>query len=248
MIHIFYRATSYLEIGYKCRPHFFSLEKCFKNFLDTLDPTKTNLTVIFDGPIENSFILKYQNKYLFDIHQINAGTDFKSNTMTFEYIKNQPIKNNEIVYILEQDYLHLPWIDAVEFLYKTDINYNINNSYISLYDHADKYTRNDPTRQNTEWGMYHDLKSQIYYTPYRYVRTVPSTCGSFLLSKQLFDKDYEVHTSGQADNTRFGILTKEPYNRIVLSFMPGLSTHLHTHFMSPLIDWQTINQKTILSE
>ena len=39
------------------------LEKCFKNFLDTLNPSKTKLTVVFDGAIENNFILKYKDKY-----------------------------------------------------------------------------------------------------------------------------------------------------------------------------------------
>jgi hypothetical protein len=246
MIHIFYRATSYPEVGNKCRPNYFSLEKCFKNFLDTINFNKAKLTVVFDGPIENSFILKYKDKYKFDIHLINAGTDFKSNTMTFQYIKEQKLADNDIIYVLEQDYLHLPWVDAVEFLYQTNPNYNINNSYISLYDHGDKYTRNNPDMKNTEWGMYHDLKSQIYFTPYRYLRTVPNTCGSFILSKQLFDKDYEIHISGKADNTRFHILTQEPYNRIVLSFMPGFSTHMHTHFLSPFADWEEVNKQTIL--
>lgn len=241
MIHIFYRATNYPENGNKCRPNYFSLEKCFKNLLDTLDSNKTKLTIVFDGKIENSFIPKYQNNYKFNVYQIDAKNDFVSNTMTFEYIKNQEIKNDDIIYLLEHDYLHRKgWVEAIEHIYSQNINFDMNNTYISLYDHGDKYNRNFPNR-NDEWGMYGNLKSQIYLSLYGYLRTVPNTCGSFLLKKELFDKDFDVHTSGEADNTRFHILSKDPYNRKVLSFMPGFSTHLHTHYMSPFIDWEKIN-------
>lgn len=245
MIHIYYRAANFIESPNKCRPFFFNLEKCFKNLLDTLD-VNTQLNVIFDGNLcsyEDYFIKKYQIKYQFRVFLINGGSDFNSNTLTCEKIKeNQEIKENDLIYLLEHDYLHRQdWSKVVLDIYNRNINFNIEHSYISLYDHSDKYTRNLPNQDN-EWGMYSTLKSQIYLSQYGYVRETPSSCGSFLMKKSLFDKDYDIHVSKIADNSKFHILTKEPYNRKVLSFMPGFSTHLHSHYMSPYVDWSEISE------
>jgi hypothetical protein len=43
-----------------------------------------------------------------------------TSNITTANIKNQSITDDEIIYVLEQDYLHLPWVDAVEFLYQTN--------------------------------------------------------------------------------------------------------------------------------
>jgi hypothetical protein len=249
MIHIYYRDCQFNKAN-NLRPSYFSYEKCFKSLLDTLDD-RVSLTIMFDGdPLDkNHYITKYINyKNGYNIIPIKAGGDFESNTKTFEYIKQQNnLKQNELIMVQENDYLFRNgWVDAIYDVYNRNINYNMDNSYVSLYDHSDKLTRNVPGQENNEWGMYANLKSQVYLSKYGYVRETPSTCASFILKKSLLDKDINVHLSGKADNTRFGILTKEPFNRKVLSFMPGYSSHMHSYYLSPFIDWRLLSDSVII--
>ena len=240
MIYIFYRDTSHNKV-HSDQFDWMNYEKCFKSLLDTLDEN-CKLTIMFDGDTANHYVEKYQNKYKYDIVKIDAGNDFASNTKTFEYIKSLDyIKEGDIIGVFENDYLYLPWIKDVMTLYYYSLNYQMwENTYVSLFDHKDKYMYNVPNGMEDS-GMYSNLKSQIYLGLTRYWRTTPSTCASFLMSKKVFDKDYEIHISGKADNSRFGELTKEPYNRVVLTPMPSLATHTNKYFFAPLINWKNLN-------
>lgn len=247
MIHIFYRAANFKESNDKCRPPFFNLEKCFKNLLDTLD-NRAQLTVMFDGDLlsyDSFFIKKYQLQYQFKVQLINAGSDFKSNNLTCEYIKNnQDIKDDDIVYLLEQDYLHIfGWIDAILDLYQCNPNYKMNETYISNYCHKDKYLFKHKDR-NDCWGIYYGLKSEVYLTNHRFWQTVPSTCRSFLIKKTLFDKDYEILSSLDSDNIIFPKLTK--LGREIIQPLTGLSTHCHSVYLSPFVNWEKISDDTKL--
>ncbi len=239
MIHIFLRETNHNKPNHE-RPDWFNYEKCFKSLLDSLDEKLCKLIVVFDGTAENHYVTKYKSQYNYDIIQINAGNDFASNTKTFEYIKSLDyIKENDLIAVFENDYLYLDWIKDIVFLYYYNINYQIwDNTYVSLFDHLDKYVFNHPN-EDGDYSMYANLKSQIYLGLSRYWREVPSTCGSFLISKIVFDKDYDIHTSGNADNTRFGECQKR--GRKVLTPMASLSTHANKFFIAPFVDWKYIN-------
>lgn len=248
MLHIFIRETNHNKAN-NDRPEWFNYERCFKSLLDSIEFKYCSLTIIFDGKPQNHYVTKYKDTapYKYDIIEIEAGDDFKSNTKTFEYIKSLPLKQNDIIAVFENDYLYCnDWIMNVMFLYHNNTNNQIwDNTYISLFDHRDKYLFNKLSETN-EWGMYKELKSQIYLGQNRYWRTIPNTCGSFIMSKEVFDKDYDIHTNGTADNTRFHELTTKR-NRVVLSPMPALATHCNKYFISPLMDWRQINDKVILS-
>lgn len=242
MFYIFLRETNHNKPNNE-RPAWFSYEKCFKSLLDTLDPQFSKLTVVFDGIPTNHYVTKYKelvdNGY--DIVQIEAGNDFSSNTKTFKYIKSLDyIKDNDIIGVFENDYLYLQWLQEVSQIYHHNMNHEMfSNTYVSLFDHLDKYIFNVPNIQG-DYNMYSNLKSQIYLGLNRYWREVPSTCGSFLMSKQVFDKDYDIHTSGNADNTRFGECQKR--GRKVLTPMPSLVTHCNKYFMAPFVNWETVNE------
>lgn len=221
------------------RPPWFNYEKCFKNLLDTLNPN-CRLTIIYDGDFLKSHIQKYISYFPFNIKQIQAGDIFKANTMAFEYIKSLDIPQDDLIMIQENDYLFTySWVSCIFDLYSLTGG----NHYTTLYDHADKYLC--AQHRNDEWGIYKELRSQLIVTNTRHWRTVPSTCSSFIINKKIFDEDFDIHTSGEADNSRFGWLSKNR-NRVVLSPVPGLSTHVINPWMSPLISWEKINDNTEL--
>ena len=246
MIHIYYLQTSHNKQN-PFRPEWFDYERCFKNLLDT-KPQSSKITVVFDGKISefnNHFTFKYLSsaKICANFYfKIIGDRDIKSPyTELIHVIKNdeQEIKNHDLIMIQENDYLFANnWGEYAE-----DLNNLLRGDhYISLYDHPDKYMFNIPDAPDP-WNIYVNLTSKIITSNFCHWRTVPSTCGSFLLSKKLFLEDFDIHTNDKADNSRFGFLTKNR-NRAVLTPIPSLSTHCVNPYLAPFVDWKTINNNT----
>jgi hypothetical protein len=224
-IHIFYRHFNIQGNDRKNRPICFDFEKCFINLISTIENKNIDLHVIMDGDIESNFVSKYKDKFI--SHQIKAGTDQSSFFQTWNIVKEIEIGDTDLIYFLENDYLHVHgWHEKIIDLFNTYDGYV---GYVSLYDCLDKYTSPD----------YTDLVSHIYVTKTSHWRTTPSTCGSFIINKQLFDADYDIHTTFVGDHHKFLWLSKNR-GRLVLSPIPSLSTHNVSNLMAPLIDWDTI--------
>jgi hypothetical protein len=234
MIHIFYR--HYNVSGREdWRPDWFDYEKCWLNlFEQTNKNDSVKINIVFDGTSEDNFIFKYKYDKLF---RIDAKGDLNSFQETLNIIHNQDneIKSDDIIYLLENDYLHkLGWIDKVYEFFESQYKDN----YLSLYDHQDKYFKE-----------YQNLESKIHVTKSHHFRTTPSTCGSFLLTKKIFDEDFHFNlnvfsflrsnTRLPLDHAKFLIMEKVK-DRKVFSPIPGLSTHCLNGLTSPTINWENI--------
>jgi hypothetical protein len=224
-IHIFYRHYNIEKSDYKNRPQWFDFEKCFINLLNTIEDKNIDLHLIMDGSIENNFIKKYQDKYI--LHNIEAKSDQVSFWKTWEIAKQTLINERDLVYFLENDYLHVEgWVEKIIELFQSYQGLH----YVSLYDHKDKYFL----------PMYDDLMSKILVTSSTHWRTTPSTCGSFVINKQVFEEDYNEHTTIAGDHNKFLYLTNSK-GRHIITPIPGLSTHCMEGLMSPTINWKQIN-------
>ena len=224
-IHIFYRHFNISGNDNKRRPSWFNFEQCFTNLLSTIEGENVDLHVIMDGDTESNFINQYKGKFI--LHQIKAGSDQSSFFQTWQIAKETEIKDTDLIYFLENDYLHLKnWVDKVIELFKT---YKLPH-YVSLYDHNDKYFH----------SMYENLVSKIFTTETHHWRTTPSTCGSFIVNKKVFNEDYNIQTTMTSDHQKFLDLNQTK-NRLVITPIPGLSTHCMEGLMSPTIDWGKIN-------
>lgn len=223
-IHIFYRHYNVEKTDSRGRPNWFDYEKCFQNLLSTIEDKNINLHVVFDGNIETNFINKYKDKFI--THQIKAGNDQTSFNETFKIAKSIPMEKTDLVYFLENDYLHIQgWSDKVIELFNT---YTLLH-YVSLYDHNDKYFA----------PMYESLVAKIFTTATHHWRNTPSTCGSFIIVRELLELDYDIHTTIAGDHNKFIQLANER-NRSVITPIPGLSTHCMEGLMSPTIDWSKL--------
>jgi hypothetical protein len=226
-IHIFYRHYDIEGTDNKFRPHWFNFEKCFVNLLDTIQGKNVDLHLIMDGSIDNNFIKKYKDKYT--LHSVKVGSDYGSYLETYKYIKTLNINDNDLIYFLENDYLHVEgWVEKIVDLFSTYDNLN----YVSLYDHGDKYFHPN----------YDNLVSKIFVSNTHHWRTMISTCGSYVISKKIFEEDEDINTGGPGDHDKFLHLS-EIRNRFVLTPVPGLSTHCMEFLLSPTIDWKKINNE-----
>lgn len=232
-IHIYYRHYNIEKTDGRNRPIWFDYEKCFLNLLDSLEDqfniplTDVKLNVVYDGEVGNNWIEKLDSQDRFQKYYIKAGNDFKSFQQTCELIKNNPlIQENDLIYFLENDYLHtLDWVSKTKELFTTYSNLN----YVSLYDHNDKY----------HLPMYDDLVSKVFTTSTHHWRSTPSTCGSFIIRKEIFEQDYDILSTMEGDHNKFLWLNKKR-NRFVITPIPGLSTHCMEGLLSPTINWEEL--------
>ncbi len=220
----------------KQRPQWFSHEKCFENLIKTIDSSTyknlINLTIIYDGTIDeynNDFISHYckvPRIYPIQVKIVAAGSNMKSWRVALEQAIQAPIDDNSFLYFLENDYLHtFDWIEKFTEL----ANSNHIFDYLSLYDHKDKYF----------FPMYDDLKSRLIITENHHWRTTPSTCGTFLVKKRTLIEDIDIWYSEIQDHYAFTELI-ENRKRILLSPLPGLSTHCMAGYLSPTVKWEEL--------
>jgi hypothetical protein len=225
-IHIFYSHYEVTGTDYKYRPNWFDYEKCFVNLLDTIEGKDIDLHLVMDGKVENNWIKKYKDRYI--THEIIGGNMRDAGWQMFKLaLKLDTIKDNDLIYFLENDYLHVKgWDVKVLDLFQSFEGMN----YVSLYDHGDKYWHPN----------YDDLVSKIFCSNTHHWRTMMSTCGSFIVSKKLWKEDCDFHTSLEGDHNKWLAIAKEK-GRFLLTPVPGLSTHCMEAFLSPTIDWKKIN-------
>jgi hypothetical protein len=237
-IHIFYRHihekhNQRSRDPNKTRPTWFSHESCFANLLDTVQKSNysknVTITMIYDGtPAEfnSDFVVPISNLYSqvpIEVKITDAGSNLASWRVAIQCALEANIRDEDFIYFLENDYLHqYGWLDR--FLELCDSN--VLFSYVSLYDHRDKYF----------YDMYSGLASQIYVTSNHHWRTTPSTCGSFLVTRKILAEDAALWAREVQDHFQFQELFQQR-NRVLVSPIPGLSTHCMEHYLSPTIDW-----------
>ena len=223
-IEIFSRHCHASKISkHKERPPGFSQEKCFHNLLDTIDLDKANLTCLLDAPPNTSH---YADAYS-PLIRFERGSEAGSFLFLLDHIASLSLPPNTLIYIVEDDYLHRP--NWTEILFDAFTIPNVD--YATLYDHRDKYF--DP--------MYRKLTSKIYATEHCHWRTTPSTTHTFATRVQTLLEDLNIHRhyslnrTISADHRKFLALQKR--GRILVSSLPGYSTHAEPRFASPCTAW-----------
>jgi len=239
------------------RPNWFSYEACWNNFNKTAIPEACDITVVIDGEptsadrdrfedarieqinSENllpTLLSEYENN---DTHYVDRDLEGKeiikreeppdrekaAGKLLYNLIKEDNLDPAEqVIYIVEDDYIHLPgWPHIMVDFYQRNPGYH----YISLYDHADKYT-----------ARYNDLVTKIFVSNMSHWRTVPSTCGTFAVPVAGFNEDYDIHVGHLGDHNKWMKLAEK--NRVILSCVPGRATHCMEGYLSPFMDWQSI--------
>ena len=248
-LHVLYRHVGGPVNNQADRPTWFSHEKCFKNFIESVSgesqEIELNIHILFDGNNESlgcNFMGPWfeefknsnneNNKRLnINLMKFNGGSMVASTHFAYDYaVNNDQINDKDYVYILENDYLHVPnWVGAINELIQSGIYFD----YLSLYDHPDKYPNNKAFHI-----MHRDIQSEVFVTKNRHWRTSPSTCGSFIAQRKILKEDFENLKSGQMDHLLFDQLVGKE-KRILLTPMPSLSTHCMVNYLAPIVDWSS---------
>lgn len=218
-IQVFIRHAVYSSISAKKkRPLGFSRETCYQNLRNTID-SRVHLTHFLDTATPGDHFIKSE------AIEIKEGTESGSFLRMLEHVSALDLEPNTIIYFLEDDYIHRPgWVDVLLEGFTTDAD------YVTLYDHGDKYT------------SYPKLKSKILVTPSTHWRTTPSTTNTYAMRFSTLLQDLPIHRRFSMDrkvtddHNKFCLLGKK--GAILISPIPGWSTHADPEFISPCIDWE----------
>ncbi len=253
-LHIYYRHTSVARSSGKARPPWFSHANCLVNLLDTISDHlrdgSVRLNVLFDGneaEMQADFAMGQVAQHIaaqpsaanaITERRIQGGTQRTAWRACIGIVKDDAetrVASGDLVYLLENDYLHMPgWVDEVLALRSQGIEWD----YLTLYDHPDKYPNQC---DHVDAARYHALPARLFASSRRHWRTTPSTCASYVLSRETFLRDHSVLRLGLYDLRLFRLLTTFK-RRTLISPLPGMSTHCMAGLLSPIVDWGLLAQ------
>ena len=227
---IIYRIS---DTGYnKVKPDYISNENCLANAVNVFK--EDDWTIIADNISEDtdSMIQKYITKD--NIIYASKG----NGAATFNIALDIALKynDNEIVYFIENDYLHKP--NSKKIL---EEGFNLNPAFVTLYDHPDKFL--DPARGGNPYCKGGAEDTRVYLTSSIHWKITNSTTMTFASKVSTLRETESIlrkHTSESYPKDFDMFLELRKNNRILISSIPGYSTHGETAWLTPLTEWNKI--------
>ena len=224
---IIYRIS---DTGYnKVKPDYINNEKCLLNALDMFSTEKHDWLVIADNVSQAT--TQMLEKYVLNIKHVSVG----HGAGTFNLALDEALTYNddEIVYFIENDYLHKQNSDKV-----LEEGFSLGYHYVALYDHPDKYINGanpfvedggEVTRVMLSKSCHWKLTNSTTMTFAAQVKTLKEDESTFReYTKGSYPRDFEMFLALR--EKQHGLVTP----------IPGYATHGETAWLSPLTDWSKI--------
>jgi len=222
----------------KIKPEYINNTNCLNNFIKNFG---TPDLIIADNVNDVYFNELLHYNVMIDRTELGSGAQsFKY--MLEKYILNNKISNNdnEIIYMVENDYLHLPNTKRV-----LEDGFNIlNPDYLSLYDHPDKYINYSAGGSNPYVEDGGEL-TRVVTSKFTHWKLTNSTTMTFASRISTLKKDYNIikkYISGTHPNDFNMFIELRNNGRTLISPIPSYSTHGESLFLSLFVDWDTMTQ------
>jgi FkbM family methyltransferase len=231
-VHVLYRTS---DAGYnKVKPNYVNNASCLKNAIKMFPTNKFNWHIIADNTSEST------NKDILNIAQ-NTSIDYASvghgaGTFNLALDYALTLDDNDIVYFLENDYIHRKGsyqalIAAMDHLQP---------SFLSLYDHPDKYL--DPSRGGNKYCEGGAEDTRVYLAGNVHWKITNSTTMTFATTVATLKRVEPIlrkwtTTSHPHDFEMFMELREQ--GEILITPIPSYSTHGETQWLAPTINWET---------
>ena len=226
---IIYRVS---DTGYnKVKPPYISNENCLKNATQIFNQAEWLIIADNISSSTEEMILKYQS----NIIKVSVG----HGAGTFNLALNEALKHNdnEIVYFIENDYLHKP--NSEKILIE---GFKLGADYVALYDHPDKYQ--DGANPEVEGG---GEVTKVFLSESCHWKLTNSTTMTFAAKVKTLREDEKIlrdFTSGSYPEDFKMFLALRDKGRSLITPLPGYSTHGETAWLSPLTNWNDICNNT----
>jgi hypothetical protein len=202
-------------------------EVCFENAYNTFKDCKW--TIVCDRL--NDDTKTFLEKFNLELTHVDIG----NNAGSFNYVLDKVLEldNKEIVYLLEDDYLHKP--NSKQII--TD-GIELGFDYVTLYDHPDKYM--NPIDGGNPFCSGMSEETRVYLGDNCHWKLTNSTTMTFASKVKTLREDEKIirkWTSEKHPNDfQMFIELKQNFRRLA-SPIPGYSTHCETRWLTPLKNW-----------
>lgn len=222
------------DAGYnKVKPDYINNENCLKNFVDVFG--RYGVLVIADNVSEetNDMIQKYVSRD--DIFYASVG----HGAGTFNIALDTALEyhDDEIVYFIENDYLHRQGSEEI-----IEEGIGLGASFVTLYDHPDKYIDGD--KGGNPFVESGGEVTRVLLSKSTHWKMTNSTTMTFASKVSTLKKTETIlrkWTNGSHPNDFKMFLELRDQGESLISPIPGYSTHGETKWLSPLINWEEIN-------
>ena len=221
------------DAGYnKVKPEYVDNEKCLANAVQTF--TEADWSIIADNVSEETGDMIQQYKSRDHIEYVSVGHG--AGTFNLALDEALTYDDDEIVYFIENDYLHKPEAQKV-----LEEGIELGASFVALYDHPDKYL--DPSLGGNPYCVGSAEDTRVYLTESCHWKVTNSTTMTFaakVSTLKRVDSILRKHTSGTHPNDFQMFLELREQGELLVTPLPGYATHGETAWLSPLTDWSKI--------
>ena len=234
-LHLIYRISnnSYNTL----REPYVTKESCLVNALRTFPPSESIQWIILGDTLnretkkmvlKKSSGLPYLRFFPMEIGS-NAGSFNQALDLALA------LNANDLVYMLEDDYLHIPGCAAL----LEDALVYLGADYASLYDHPDKYL---PATEggNPFIDQSGGEETKVFRGRTRHWKLTNSTTMTFAAAVSTLRADEPIFrkwTSGTHPLDYQLFLELRDKGRLLMTSLPGASTHGDTAWIAPYTDW-----------
>jgi hypothetical protein len=228
---IIYRIS---DSGYnKVKPKYINNRNCLWNAVNIFQGVDfEDWTVIADNVSEETDVMiqSYIPRERIDYVSVGHG----AGTFNLALDKALTFNDNEIVYFIENDYLHLP---GSKRIIEEGLD-EIGSDFVSLYDHPDKYI--DGANPYVQGG---GEMTRVMLSTSSHWKVTNSTTMTFASKVKTLRKTENIlreYTQGSypRDFDMFVHLYNSAH--YLVTPIPGYSTHGETAWLTPLINWEKI--------
>lgn len=224
---IIYRIS---DAGYnKVKPEYINNENCLKNATEVFKDA--DWTIIADNcSPETLTTVEDITDCNIEIVSVGHGAG------TFNLALDEALMydDDEIIYFIENDYIHKP--DSQKIL---EEGFELGASFVSLYDHPDKYL--SPNKGGNPYCEGGAEDTRVYLTNNCHWKITNSTTMTFASKVSTLKRIEEIlrkHTDTTHPNDFSMFLELRKNNELLITSIPGYSTHGETTWLSPLTNWK----------
>ena len=224
---IIYRIS---DTGYnKVKPDYINNESCLTNAIKVFKDA--DWSIIADNVSKETSDMIERHKSKDHLSHTEKG----NGAATFNLALDEALtyKDDDIVYFIENDYLHKPESQKI-----LEQGFSLGASFVSLYDHPDKYL--DPSRGGNPYCGGGGEDTRVYLTDNCHWKITNSTTMTFAAKVSTLKRVELIlrkHTSETHPSDFDMFLELREQGELLITPLPGYSTHGETKWLSPLTDW-----------
>tara|TARA_R110001599_G_scaffold70718_1_gene197974 strand:- start:367 stop:1050 length:684 start_codon:yes stop_codon:yes gene_type:complete len=225
---IIYRIS---DTGYKKeKPEYIDNKKCLSNFVWTFQDH--DILVMADNISDNTREMIQQHEV--SIKHVSVGHGAGTFNLALDIALTYD--DDEIVYFVENDYIHKPGSHEI-----ITEGFELGASFVSLYDHPDKYL--DPSQGGNPYCEGGGEDTRVYLTDSCHWKVTNSTTMTFAAKVSTLKRVESIlrkWTSETHPNDFQMFLELRDNNELLITPLPGYATHGETAWLSPLTDWSKV--------